>query len=671
MKKNNITTFTLLVILGVNITGATMIVKSTNEILFKPRGKLIPELSWATLRTKINITDMFKETNELCKAVHIMKKGYERLNYRHRTKEITIPPTKLKDPKAYMIKYLSHSIEQMCRQNTQIVYEIINVFNLKRINKPEYIPNLEDDDTFANSLMRQARQVFVGTALAVIGVVTSLVSIFTSSELLKMSSSSDTENALVDNNNHIITSLQSHENAIHRNEAALNQMKDHLLKLETHLSIEKQTFDVYLGLTAIKIYGTSTTTHLQRIQDGLYELLKNKLSPKLVPLTQLNRATAKLRDLTMKKGYELTIKSASDIYMCETSFVSYENGNVFILTHIPMFKNKHLLKLFEYQPTPIILSQQSDQQLTIKPEKPIIAVDDDMTLYSVFDKEEIHHDCSSIHDSHYCKNKNILKRTSFIDCTLALYKKDKKEIKERCALEVSTPQEVIIQLNSTSFYIYSPNHTDISISCPPKGQIKENLEGFNIVTLSPGCRANINRHVFTSGIEVEETIKLKQTTLDLHLKELMEISSSEEKELLQLIKEETLINEKPINIVDIKKKYNLHILKKRNNLYGTLFGSVSSVTTMIIFIVAGWIIYKRCFKKKQLDTKTFCRYDTIRGSAAITIPSPNFEPLEKTGSTATDITSAESNAGEENTGTTGTRPLFSVKKALMSEDGKI
>ena len=72
-----------------------------------------------------------------------------------------------------------------------------------------------------------------------------------------------------------------------------------------------------------------------------------------------------------------------------------------------MFRNKHLLKLFEYQPTPIILSQQSDQQLTTKPEKPIIAVDDDMTLYSVSDKEEIHHDCSSIHDSHYCKNKNI------------------------------------------------------------------------------------------------------------------------------------------------------------------------------------------------------------------------------------------------------------------------
>ena len=92
---------------------------------------------------------------------------------------------------------------------------------------------------------------------------------------------------------------------------------------------------------------------------------------------------------------------------------------------------------------------------------------------------------------------------------------------------------------------------------------------------------------------------------------------------------------------------------------------------MIILIVAGWIIYKRCFKKTESKTKTFCRYDTIRGSAAITIPLPDLEPLEKAGSTATDITNAESNTGEESTGTTGTRPLFSVKKALMSEDGKI
>ena len=54
--------------------------------------------------------------------------------------------------------------------------------------------------------------------MAANGIVTSLVSIFTSTELINMSSSEDSENELIDNNNHIITSLQSHENNINRNE---------------------------------------------------------------------------------------------------------------------------------------------------------------------------------------------------------------------------------------------------------------------------------------------------------------------------------------------------------------------------------------------------------------------------------------------------------------------
>ena len=54
------------------------------------------------------------------------------------------------------------------------------------------------------------------------------------------------------------------------------------------------------------------------------------------------------------------------------------------------------------------------------------------------------------------KNKNILIRVAHVDCTLALYRKDKTEIKEKCALEISSPQEVIIQLKSTSFYKIKP-----------------------------------------------------------------------------------------------------------------------------------------------------------------------------------------------------------------------
>ena len=55
---------------------STTIEPTTNEILFKPLGNLIPELSWATIRTKINITDMFKETEQLCRAAIILDGEY-------------------------------------------------------------------------------------------------------------------------------------------------------------------------------------------------------------------------------------------------------------------------------------------------------------------------------------------------------------------------------------------------------------------------------------------------------------------------------------------------------------------------------------------------------------------------------------------------------------------
>ena len=77
MKKSNIL-FTFISLCALSYLSSTKIEPTTNEILFKPLGNLIPELSWATIRTKINITDMFKETEELCRAANIMDKEYTR-----------------------------------------------------------------------------------------------------------------------------------------------------------------------------------------------------------------------------------------------------------------------------------------------------------------------------------------------------------------------------------------------------------------------------------------------------------------------------------------------------------------------------------------------------------------------------------------------------------------
>ena len=87
----------------------TKIEQTTNEILFKPLGNLIPELSWATVRTKIDITDMFKETEELCRAAIIVDKEYVRMGNKHTSRKtrIKVSPSNLNNKQAYLVEILA------------------------------------------------------------------------------------------------------------------------------------------------------------------------------------------------------------------------------------------------------------------------------------------------------------------------------------------------------------------------------------------------------------------------------------------------------------------------------------------------------------------------------------------------------------------------------------
>ena len=77
-----------LTIFGLEFLTSTTIEPTTNEILFKPLGNLITERSWATIRTKFNITDMFKETEQLCRAAIILDKEYLRMGNKFNGKEV-------------------------------------------------------------------------------------------------------------------------------------------------------------------------------------------------------------------------------------------------------------------------------------------------------------------------------------------------------------------------------------------------------------------------------------------------------------------------------------------------------------------------------------------------------------------------------------------------------
>ena len=117
------------------------------------------------------------------------------------------------------------------------------------------------------TLIKKARQVIVGSLIIAVEVMNTLVSIFTSNELMSMSSADDTDNELIDNSNNIIKTLQSHENAINRDENAIKEIKENIDRLEKTISLEKKVTDAYIGLFAIKLFGATTTQHLERMMN--------------------------------------------------------------------------------------------------------------------------------------------------------------------------------------------------------------------------------------------------------------------------------------------------------------------------------------------------------------------------------------------------------------------
>ena len=406
-------------------------------------------------------------------------------------------------------------------------------------------------------------------------------------ELLNMSSSEDTDDSLIDNSNHIITSIQEHETRIHREEEKTKQLKEHIEHLEEELVGQRKTEDIFIHLFTIKTFSSSTTRHLLRLQDGLYELLKNKLSPKLVTISNIERALTRLKTVTSNRRYKMALQNPSDVFMCDTSFVAIQNGSLIILVHIPIYKEFNLMKLLEYKPTPITLTNKTEQQVYIKPESKIIAVNEDMTLYTSYSTEEIHHYCKNIHEKFYCSNRNIMQRTSSGNCLLSLYLKKKEEIKSKCTLQVKQREEKIYQLNSTSFYTYTPTLTTLFVNCEKGKQEKYEIEAYNIIQLKPGCKASINKHIFSSGIEIEQATNIKQTNIKLHLKEILDITEDEEEDFIKLLEEEQTIGTKPVTIIDVKKKYDLHILSKKNHFITKLFGAISTIITIVILIFIG------------------------------------------------------------------------------------
>ena len=264
----------------------TDITQTNSKILFSNIGKLISAVDFVTIRAKFDLKPLQNENEALCNTAKGLKKETNSpdgiANSCDRNKIILTNATwddiaaqcKATAPwkntvKTQLIQASIAQLEGICEDNSRKIDEIKSTFHLEDLDTSSTNPPSDSTDDHN----RPKRQIITGL---IVGVVTSLISTFTTHQLLGMTSSSDTENALIDNQEHIMLALAHHDTRLTRDEYEIKQLKDHLTQLDLQIAKEMRQNTIMVGVSVAITLGQGLKDHIANVQSGLYTLLHNK-----------------------------------------------------------------------------------------------------------------------------------------------------------------------------------------------------------------------------------------------------------------------------------------------------------------------------------------------------------------------------------------------------------
>ena len=343
--------------------------------IFIPKGEITLNADYATLRLTQNVSALYEESRKLCQTSNIIEEFV--------AKKI---PKGLSTPNKRILRVLQQNIRNTCKEITSTWTQITNSFGLTEMNG-------------AKDMVK--RQIVAATAI-----VTSLITFFTTKELVSMTSGND-DDELYDSTNHLITAIQNHETRLVRLEDDQKQLKHHLEKLNNALIMGIRTQDLFYDMFAASTYALSLQKHVKDINEGLYTLMQsNKLHPNLIDWSELAKAIERLRKMAIKSSKELLLENNSDIFQLKTDFVALPEGIIHILVHIPVVDISSKLKLFQHIPTPITAGK---YQMAVddRAEPRYLAINQDFTLYATLHNLD---KCIPMRDTYICNDISILRK---------------------------------------------------------------------------------------------------------------------------------------------------------------------------------------------------------------------------------------------------------------------
>ena len=177
--------------------------------IFQPNSRIINQYTYANIRVHINITTLFEEVNQLCYVSKLLKEGKKKMGNSSSSRKL--------------VHMLTEDLAVACKESAMKLKDLTKTFGFKEKVISSYASSFNKENV---TRTREKRQLIIGSIIAI----TSIISIYSASQLINMATSDDDE--LVTQPNHIINAIENHENRITRNEENTKRLMDHIKGLE-------------------------------------------------------------------------------------------------------------------------------------------------------------------------------------------------------------------------------------------------------------------------------------------------------------------------------------------------------------------------------------------------------------------------------------------------------
>ena len=609
------TLISIIPLLSAMSLAAVEVTPTTEKLIFKPMGYLVGTVDYATLKININISEIFDESNMVCKINSIMDEFIAKRLKRAKN---------MSKPNKRVIKILKENIENLCKTDSDMINEIIDVFGLKETVRPEHMQ--VPKGKMAKRI--KERQFVVATA---VGIVTSLITLFSTKTLINMANDEgDNTDELISNNNNVIDAIQNHESRLTRLESDQTQLRTHLDTISNQLVLGIQQQDMFSNIYGSAQFAENLSKHVTKIKIGLMALLNNRLSPNLITYEALDSALGKMRNKAFKAGKALMVKNIADVYQYHCDFVSFSTGKITALTHLPLYLPQNKMRFYKYLPTPVT-NIGNKSQVLLSTDETYIAINSDATLYAALSEKDVHHQCRIINDIHVCKDLTILKKTKHKSCILALFRNDIMAARKICEFKVidGDSKEFATEIKRGEIYIYLPKITTLDEKCSDTNEHsepKKSALGYNILKINPGCRVNTENMIFTRGRElIDEEMPAITLNTSLNILTMIAGQDGSGEELERFLMEEMKHKDK-FNIVDVQTKFHLKRLSAKHARWNHVYLSTGTIMIFIIIIVVFYICRRRiiCHKSHQRDEQQDRRMSSLLRNRV------NMDPLPST-----------------------------------------